>query len=34
MRPAEIGADQAAFSIIHYLFSSRKTGLGDRGAGC
>ncbi len=34
MRPAEIDSDQAVFSIIHYLFSARKTGLGDLGAGC
>ncbi len=34
MRPADIDGDAAAFSIIHYLFSARKTGLDDLGTGC
>jgi ubiquinone/menaquinone biosynthesis C-methylase UbiE len=34
MRPADIDSDQATFSIIHYIFSARKSGLGDLGAGC
>jgi ubiquinone/menaquinone biosynthesis C-methylase UbiE len=34
MRPEDIDGDDASFSIIHYLFSCRKTGLGDLGAGC
>jgi SAM-dependent methyltransferase len=34
MRPTGIDTDEAGFSIHHYVFSARKTGLGDLGAGC
>jgi ubiquinone/menaquinone biosynthesis C-methylase UbiE len=34
MHPADLDTDQAAFTIVHYVFSARKTGLGDLGAGC
>ena len=34
MRPTDIDSDEAGFSIHHCLFSARKTGLGDLGAGC
>jgi ubiquinone/menaquinone biosynthesis C-methylase UbiE len=34
MRPTDIETDEAQFSIHHCLFSARKTGLGDLGAGC
>jgi SAM-dependent methyltransferase len=34
MRPADLDTDSATFSIVHCLFSARKTGLGDLGAGC
>ena len=33
-RPADLDGDDARFSIVHYLFSARKAGLGDLGAGC
>jgi SAM-dependent methyltransferase len=34
MRPLDLDTDQATFSIVHYLVSARRTGLGDMGAGC
>jgi len=34
MRPTDIGTDEAEFSVHHCVFSARKTGLGDMGAGC
>jgi SAM-dependent methyltransferase len=34
MHPTDIDTEQAGFSIIHCVFSARKTGLGDLGAGC
>jgi ubiquinone/menaquinone biosynthesis C-methylase UbiE len=34
MRPTDIETDEAQFSIHQCLFSARKTGLGDLGAGC
>lgn len=34
MRPTDIETGEARFSIHHCLFSARKTGLGDLGAGC
>jgi ubiquinone/menaquinone biosynthesis C-methylase UbiE len=34
MRPTAVDTDEAEFSIHHRLFSARKTGLGDMGAGC
>jgi ubiquinone/menaquinone biosynthesis C-methylase UbiE len=34
MRPTDIETGEAKFSIHHCLFSARKTGLGDLGAGC
>jgi ubiquinone/menaquinone biosynthesis C-methylase UbiE len=34
IRPTAIDTAEAEFSIHHRLFSARKTGLGDMGAGC
>ena len=34
MRPTGIETDEAEFSIHHHVWSARKTGLGDLGAGC
>jgi hypothetical protein len=34
MRSTGIDTDEAEFSIHHCVFSARKTGLGDMGAGC
>jgi ubiquinone/menaquinone biosynthesis C-methylase UbiE len=34
MRPDDFDTDQTALSIVHYVFSARKTALGELGAGC
>lgn len=34
MSPTDLEGDEAEFTIVHYVFSARKSGLGDLGAGC